>query len=107
MLAFLFTPIGKALGAAVVAVGVISGVYLYGKSVGRQGAAVEALERSVEVLRERNQTDVEVSASDAADLCGSMGLPEQDRLECVRRLVEADPEPRNIGDDPENRSPVR
>lgn len=93
MLAFFLSPIGKALGAAVVAVLAVVGVFQYGKSVGRQGAAVDALERSVEVLRERNRTDDEVSASDAADLCGSMGLPEQDRLECVRRLVETDPEP--------------
>lgn len=93
MLAFILSPLGKALGAVVVAVGVVSGAFFYGKSVGRQGGVVEALQRSVEVLRERNQTDDEVSASDAADLCGFMGLPEQDRLECVRRLVEADPQP--------------
>jgi len=93
MLALILSSIGKALGAAVVAVGVVSGAFMYGKSVGRQGAAVEALQRSVDVLRERNQTDDEVSASDAADLCGAMGLPEQDRLECVRRLVKADAEP--------------
>lgn len=93
MLAFILSPLGKAVGAAMVAVIVVGGAYTYGKAVGRQGAAVEALERSVEVLRERNQTDDEVSASDAVDLCGSMGLPEQDRLECVRRLVEADAQP--------------
>nr|CAD6598854.1 hypothetical protein RFYW14_00620 [Pseudorhizobium flavum] len=93
MIGFIFSPIGKALAAAVVAAGVVSGAVFYGKSVGRQETAVEALERSVEVLRERNQTDDEVSASDAADLCRSMGLLEQDRLECVRRLVEADPQP--------------
>lgn len=101
MLAFLFTPLGKALGAAVVAVAVFSGAFLYGKSLGRQGAAVDALERSVEVLRERSEINDQVSSSDAADLCGSMGLSEQDRLECVRRLVEADAEPGYVGDDPE------
>ena len=93
MLGSLSNPLARALGGLVVAALVVSGVYIYGKAVGRQGAAVEALQRSVEVLRERNQTDDEVSASDAADLCGSMGLPEQDRLECVRRLVEADAQP--------------
>ena len=102
MLTFILSPLGKALGAAVVAVGVVSGAFLYGKSVGRQETAVAALERSVEVLRERNQTDDEVSASDAADLCGSMGLSEQDRLECVRRLVEADAKPRDVGDNPQD-----
>lgn len=93
MLAVFANPLARALGGLVVAALVVSGAYLYGKSVGRQGAVVEALHRSVEVIRERNQTDDEVSASDAADLCGSMGLPEQDRLECVRRLVEANPQP--------------
>lgn len=93
MLAFLFTPIGKALGAAGLTVALFSGAFLYGKSVGRQGAAVEALERSVEVLRERNEINDQVSSSDASDLCGSMGLSQQDRLECVRRLVEADAKP--------------
>ncbi|WP_051680009.1 hypothetical protein [Pseudorhizobium marinum] len=101
MLAFIFTPLGKAIGAAALALAVFSSAFLYGKSVGRQGAAVEALERSVEVLRERSEINDQVSSSDAADLCGSMGLSEQDRLECVRRLVEADPKPGHVGDDPE------
>jgi hypothetical protein len=100
MLAFLFTHIGKALGAAVVAVAVFSGAFLYGKSVGRQGAAVEALERSVEVLRERNEINDQVSASDAADLCGDYGLSDDDERECVRRIREASAEPGNVGDDP-------
>lgn len=93
MLAFLANPLTRALGGLVVAALIVGGAYTYGKAVGRQGAAVEALERSVEVLRERNQTDDEVSASDAADLCGSMGLPEQDRLECVRRMATPDAKP--------------
>lgn len=100
MLAFLLSPIGRTLGAAVIAIGAVSGVYLYGKSVGRQGAAVEALEKSVEVLRERNEINDEVSASDAADLCGDYGLSDDDERECVRRIREASAEPGNVGDDP-------
>lgn len=96
MLAFLANPLTRAMGVLVVVALVVGGAYTYGKAVGRQGAAVEALQRSIEVLRERNQTDDEVYASDAADLCGSMGLSEQDRVECVRRLVEADAEPGNV-----------
>lgn len=93
MIGFILSPLGKRLGAAVLAVSLVSGVYLYGKSVGRQGAAVEALERSVEVLRERNQINDEVSASDAAALCVSFGLPDEEQRECVRRLGEASAEP--------------
>lgn len=93
MLAFFFSPIGKALGAAVVAVVVVVGSFAYGKSVGRQGAAVEALERSVEVLRERNVIDETVSASDAAALCRDFGLSDEDERECLRRLATRDTKP--------------
>lgn len=93
MIAFLLSPIGRTLGAAVIAIGAVSGVYLYGKSVGRQNAAVEALEKSVEVLRERNEINDEVSSSDAAALCAHYGLPDDEQRECVRRLGEASAKP--------------
>lgn len=64
--------------------------YLHGKSAGRQEAAVASLSKSVEVLRERNVINDEVSASDAADLCRSYGLSENDLGECMRRVVDAD-----------------
>jgi len=92
-MAFLFSPIGKALGALVLGALIISGVFTYGKSVGRQGAAVEALERSVEVLRERKEINETVSASDAAALCGDYGLSDEDQRECVRRIREASAQP--------------
>lgn len=81
--------VGALLGAALLMpVG-----YHLGKRAERNEAAVAALERTITVIREREQTDVEVSASDAADLCGSMGLPDEDRLECVRRVGEAAAQP--------------
>jgi len=92
-MAFLFSPIGKALGALVLGALIISGVFAYGKSVGRNGAAVEALERSVEVLRERKEINETVSASDAAALCGDYGLSDEDQRECVRRIREASAQP--------------
>jgi hypothetical protein len=67
-------------------------VYLYGKSVGRQQAAVAALETSVEILRERNEIDDKISAADAAALCGDFGLSDADKDECMRRLREASTE---------------
>jgi len=92
-MAFLFSPIGKALGALVLGALIISGAIAYGKSIGRQGAAVEALERSVEVLRERKEINETVSASDAAALCGDYGLSDEDQRECVRRIREASAQP--------------
>lgn len=75
--------------------------YQWGARNERQEAAVAALERSLVVLKDRKEIDGQVSSADAADLCGSMGLSEQDRLECVRRLEQVDANTGNVGDDPE------
>lgn len=64
-----------------------------GQSEGKQMAATASLAKSVEVLRERNKIDETVTASDAAALCGSYGLSDDDKAECVRRLQEADAQP--------------
>lgn len=83
------------IGAGVVAGALLMspGVYLYGKHEGRQAAAVEALERSVEILRERNAIDDQVSADDAAALCADFGLSDDDQAECLRRLRSPEPQP--------------
>lgn len=83
--------VGAVAGAALMA----APVYYVGKSAGTAAARVASLEKSVEVLRERNAIDEEVSASDAPALCRSYGLPENDIAECVRRLGSA---PANGGD---------
>lgn len=76
---------GAILGAAL-----ISGpVYLYGKSAGKTEAATAALQKSIEIMRERSATDDEISRSDLAGLCRHLGLLEDDQRECVRRLAEA------------------
>jgi len=80
---------GVAAGALLIS----PGVYLYGKHEGRQAAAVEALERSVEILRERETIDDEVSVADALALCADFRLPDDDEAECVRRLSGASSEP--------------
>lgn len=69
------------------------GAYTLGKSEGRQQAAVDALERSAEVLRERKDVDEDVSASDAAALCSDFGLSDADERECMRRLGPAHAQP--------------
>ena len=61
-----------------------------GQSEGKQMAAAASLVKSVEVLRERNTINEEVTASDAGALCASMGLSDDEAAECVRRLGEAD-----------------
>lgn len=71
-----------------------------GQSEGKQMAATAALANSVQVLRERNTIDEEVTASDAAALCGSYGLSVDEQAECVRRIQEADALAGNGGDDP-------
>lgn len=72
-----------------------------GISEGKQIAATASLVKSVEVLRERNTIDEEVSASDAAALCSSFGLSDHDETECMRRVFEADA---NSGNDADNSS---
>lgn len=66
---------------------------LVGRHEGRQQAATAALETSVRVLRERNQINDQVSASNAAALCSSYGLRDDEQAECVRRVSTVDPEP--------------
>ncbi|MEH7869984.1 hypothetical protein V7795_22975 [Rhizobium laguerreae] len=78
-----------------------------GQSEGKQMAATAALTKSVQVLRERNTIDDEVSTSDAAALCADLGLPDDQQAECVRRVLSPDAEPADVGNDPEDRSTVR
>jgi hypothetical protein len=77
-----------------------------GQSEGKQMAATASLVKSVEVLRERNTIDEEVSSSDAVALCSSYGLSDDDQAECVRRVQEADAQSRNDGDDAPERPAV-
>lgn len=73
MIAFFLSPLGKAAGALLVGAGLVTGIYWYAY---QQGAAAErqaTLQRSVELLRERNRTDDEVSRMDGAGLCTALG----------------------------------
>ncbi|MBY3295746.1 hypothetical protein HFO28_07815 [Rhizobium leguminosarum] len=78
-----------------------------GQSEGKQMAATAALTKSVQVLRERNTIDDEVSTSDAAALCADLGLPDDQQAECVRRVLSPDAEPADVGSDSEDGSAVR
>jgi ATP-dependent protease HslVU (ClpYQ) ATPase subunit len=94
-------------GAIVGAVLMFAPAYFIGRHDAKQASATVALENSVRVLRKRNQINDEVSASDAAALCGSYGMSVDDEAECVRRVREAAAEPGNDGDDPQDGSTVR
>lgn len=81
----------KVGGGVVLGVGIATGpVYLYGKSAGRNEAATAALQKSVDVLRERGKIDETISRSDIFAMCGLLGLPDDERAECLRRLAQDD-----------------
>ncbi len=81
--------------------------YLAGKRVQRAEMATETLTKTVEVLQSRNETNVEITSSAAAELCSYFGLPDEERVECVRRLEQADADARNRAQDHEGRPAVR
>lgn len=59
----------------------------------RNVIAAEALVKTIETLKSREKTDVEISAGDAAALCEHFGLQDNDRAECLRRLAKASAKP--------------
>lgn len=89
------------------AAALVSGSYFAGKRVQRAEMATETLAKTVEVLQSRNETNVEITSSAAAELCAHYGLPNEERVECVRRVVEADADARNRGQDHDGRPAVR
>lgn len=93
-----------------IGVGVLAGLSIgfasgcvVGQRSERQAAAVNALTKSVEVLRSRGETDAEISAADAADLCRPMGLPDEDCGEFMRRVGNADADAGKRGEDHDGR----
>ncbi|MCZ7496252.1 hypothetical protein O8B39_17265 [Agrobacterium rhizogenes] len=96
-----------AAGGLLCAVLLASGSYWLGKREGRSQAAAEALAKTVEVLQSRNETNVEITSSAAAELCRHFGLPDDQRVECVRRLEQADADARNRAQDHDGRPAVR
>lgn len=77
-----------------------------GQSEGKQMAATAALSKSVEILRDRNAIDDQVSTSDAAALCSDLGLSDDDKAECVRRILTPDSESEHFGPYPQDRQAV-
>ncbi|MDH0115883.1 hypothetical protein N7379_15455 [Rhizobium pusense] len=77
--------------------------YLAGKRVQRAEMATEILTKTVEVLQSRNDANVEINSSAAAELCAHYGLPDEERLECVRRVEQASSDARNSSEDHDGR----
>jgi uridine phosphorylase len=77
--------------------------YWAGKRVQRAEMATETLTKTVEVLQSRNETNVEINSSAAAELCAHYGLPDEERVECVRRVAEASADARNRAQDNDGR----
>ena len=75
---------GALLGALVVS----GPVYLYGKSHGRQEAAVAALESTLKAISTREDIDHEVDRADLIDICVELGGV---RGECTDQLRGVDP----------------
>jgi predicted transcriptional regulator len=73
--------------------------YLVGKRVQRAEMGTETLTKTIEVLQSRNETNVEITSSAAAELCAHFGLPAEQRIECVRRVEQASAEARDSGQD--------
>jgi len=92
MLAVLANPLTRALGGLVVASLIVGGAYTYGKAVGRQGAAVEALEKQVQAYKDRNDENAAVEALDPLALCLELGGVLEDCRAELRRLGEDQPE---------------
>lgn len=77
-------PAAMALGAALS----FYPVKWIGQSEGKQMAATASLVKSVEVLRERNTINDEITASDSGALCAAFFLPDsEEHRECLRRLA--------------------
>lgn len=78
------------MGAAAVVGGLLAfGPAFYaGQRSERATVAVRAAEATINSLKLRGKIEDEISTFDATVLCGSYGLSEDDKRECVRRLEE-------------------
>lgn len=81
-----------AAGGLVALVIVAGASYAIGKREGRSSAAADALAQTLKVLKSREDTNANISSADAAHLCAYFGLQNAERVECMRRVAEANAE---------------
>ncbi|WP_295808865.1 hypothetical protein [uncultured Nitratireductor sp.] len=74
----LLSKLGQVLGAVALVLALVVGIYVFGHHRGAVSERQAILSRSVEVLRERNETDEEIRDMDAVALCRALGgLPDE------------------------------
>lgn len=99
ILGFLTSLPGKIV-MGVVLLGLVYGVGQWnGRTAATANAKMAAAEETARILKKRGVLDENVSNRDAADLCRSYGLPDNQIEECMRRLVEAHAVTGNSGAD--------
>lgn len=82
--AFLLSPLGKLLMGALAGAALLAGVYAYAHHAGRIAERQAILERSLDLLRERNHVDEQTRNMDSAELCRALGgvwMPDDSRCE--------------------------
>jgi hypothetical protein len=72
-LKYALTPAGKAVGAFVLAVALIAGLYTFGYSSGRAAGRVEQLRDSVKAYEKRMGIDDDTNNLGRVDLCIELG----------------------------------
>ncbi len=72
-MAFLFSRAGMAMAGVVITLGLLTFSHRFAYQAGRQAEREAVLSRSVEILRERNRVDDEVSTMDDPALCAALG----------------------------------
>ena len=78
---------------------VVLGAEWHGRSVAAANAKIEAAVETSRILKKRGVLDDEVPTRDAAALCRSYGLSDDQISECMRRVAEADTESGDGGND--------
>jgi uncharacterized membrane protein len=78
MLGFLFSRAGAAMVGIVVGLGLLTWSHTHAYRAGKAAERTDILDRSIEILRERNATDDEIRNMDDAALCAALGgLPDE------------------------------
>lgn len=70
---FLLSPIGRVLGALVVAASLMGLSWLHGYQRGAAAERQAILTRSIDVLRERTKVDEQARNMDSPELCRALG----------------------------------
>ena len=73
LLSFALSPLGKALGALVLAAAIVGGAYTLGRHDGRAALAAELAADRITILKDGKEIDHEVLGADDDALCALLG----------------------------------